>query len=109
MGISGNPPQQVDNPRISDLKLLRQHLQEEASRLHTVLHRACSDIGGDSGEKSWVGSTADRWRSEAESKRRQISNEISRLISEVEHAIAKCPEKVSLTEAKMYSLDIDRS
>jgi hypothetical protein len=95
----------VDNPQLADLKSLRQRLGVESVTLEKLLQQAASDVGGKTGSPSWVGPAADRWHSDANGRHDGIRTEARRLLAEVDRAIAGCPEKVSVIDAKMYRMD----
>jgi hypothetical protein len=95
----------VDNPRLADLKSIRQRLGAELRTLEGLLKQAASDVGGKGQDQSWVGQTAERWQGEVHGRRAGIKSEMGRLVAELDRAIAGCPAKCSLNEAKMYRMD----
>ncbi|WP_202232539.1 hypothetical protein [Actinacidiphila reveromycinica] len=97
----------IDNPRLTDLRSLRTYLSTHTSAMEGTLRRAASAIGGKGDDQSWVGPAANRWRTDANGKRTHVKAEVDRLISEVDRAIAGCPAKVTVNEAKLYDADRD--
>jgi hypothetical protein len=104
---SGSSPQMIDNPRLADLKSLRTYIATHTSAMEGALKRAASDIGGKGDNQSWVGAAADRWRADANGNRTRIKAEVDRLLAEVDKAIAHCPAKVTVNEAKLYDANRD--
>lgn len=94
----------VDNPRLADLKSIRQRLGAELLTLERLLKQAASDVGGKGQDQSWVGQTADKWQSEVDGRAR-IKSEMGRLVAELDRAIAACPATCAMNEAKMYRMD----
>jgi hypothetical protein len=101
----GNPNTQpkVDNPRLADLKRLKESLRMETADLRKLLETTSKDMGG---KKVWVGKKADEWSTDLDGRRGRVKTLVDKLIPLVDAEIAQCPEKVSPAEAKMYRLDM---
>ncbi|MFE9453590.1 hypothetical protein [Streptomyces sp. NPDC006739] len=98
--------QKVDNPWRAALVTLRNDLRSETERLKAMLAKADADMQGKKVWTSEAGGVAAKFRDDLHGKKQRIGTLAGKLIPLVEAEIAKCPEKVSPGEAKMYHMEM---